>query len=224
VKGNANTGTSTFTGGIDKVSALRYYQVGYFAGAGAASMSFARFNPSYRDNDGVTAGNMDLRVAYSSDNRATWNGIGPATDTTNLTVLPRTIVSDSLAPVVVIAGGSNINVAIARKTGTTTNPLNIGTSVRTIGGSTPAEFSLGQNYPNPFNPSTTIAYAVPVSGHVTMRIFDALGRLVETPVDGMHQTGRYSVRFSGVNRASGFYLCEIRAEGFTRRIKMNLIK
>ncbi len=101
-----------------------------------------------------------------------------------------------------------------------TTPLSVEKTDKQV----PQQYALDQNYPNPFNPSTTIAYAVPVSGHVTMRIFDALGRLVETPVDGMHQTGRYSVRFSGVNRASGFYLCEIRAEGFTRRIKMNLIK
>ena len=88
----------------------------------------------------------------------------------------------------------------------------------------PTEYALDQNYPNPFNPTTTIAYAVPVNGRVTMRIFDALGRLVETPVDRAHQIGRYSVQFSGANHASGFYLCEIRAEGFVRRIKMNLLK
>ncbi|MFZ4620854.1 MAG: T9SS type A sorting domain-containing protein [Bacteroidota bacterium] len=100
-------------------------------------------------------------------------------------------------------------------------------SVLSVTGNTnalPTEYALDQNFPNPFNPSTTIAYAVPVSGHVTMRIFDALGRLVETPVDRDHQVGRYSVQFSGTNRASGFYLCEIRAEGFVRRIKMNLVK
>lgn len=90
--------------------------------------------------------------------------------------------------------------------------------------SLPTAYALDQNYPNPFNPTTTIAYSVPVSGHVTMRIFDALGRVVDTPVDRIHHAGRYSVQFSGANRASGFYLCEIRAEGFVRRIKMNLLK
>lgn len=101
-----------------------------------------------------------------------------------------------------------------------TTPLSVEKKVEQV----PQQYALYQNYPNPFNPSTTIAYSVPVSGHVTMRIFDALGRLVDTPVDGMHHTGRYTVQFSGVNRASGFYLCEISAEGFVRRIKMNLIK
>lgn len=101
-----------------------------------------------------------------------------------------------------------------------TTPLSVEKTDKQV----PQQYALDQNYPNPFNPSTTIAYSVPVSGHVTMRIFDALGRLVDIPVDGMHHTGRYTVQFSGVNRASGFYLCEIRAEGFVRRIKMNLIK
>ncbi len=225
VKGDANTGTSTFTGGIDKVSALRYYQVGYFAGAGAASMSFARFNPSYRDNDGVTAGNMDLRVAYSSDSRATWNGIGPATDTTNLTTLPKTIVSDSLAPAVVIAGGSSINVALARKTGTTTNPLNTGTSVKTVGGTAPAEFSLGQNYPNPFNPSTTIDFVVPMNGNATVKVFNLIGQEVATLFNGMAEAGTVnSVRFDAKNLPSGMYLCTLRSGAQFETRKMMLLK
>jgi G8 domain/Secretion system C-terminal sorting domain/Abnormal spindle-like microcephaly-assoc'd, ASPM-SPD-2-Hydin len=124
IGGNANTGSSAFTGGIDKVSEIRYYQVGYTSGAGAASMSFARFSPSYRNDDGVNPGNTDLRTAYSIDGRATWNGNGPSSDTTNLSVIPKTLVSDSLTTAVVRNGGDVLYVALARATGTTTNPLN----------------------------------------------------------------------------------------------------
>lgn len=225
VKGDANTGSSTFAGGIDKVSALRYYQIGYFAGTGAPSMNFARFNPSYRDNDGVTAGNQDLRVAYSADNRATWTGIGPSTDTTNLTVLPRTIVSDSLAPVVVIAGGSGIHVALARKTGTTTNPLNTGTSVRTIGGTLPSEFSLSQNYPNPFNPSTAIDFVVPMSGKTSVKVFNLIGQEVATLFNGVAEAGTVnSVRFDAKNLPSGMYICTLRSGALFESRKMMLLK
>lgn len=47
----------------------------------------------------------------------------------------------------------------------------------------PADFSLLQNYPNPFNPSTTISYDLSVKSLVTLKIYDILGREVETLVD-----------------------------------------
>jgi hypothetical protein len=52
---NANTGSSTFAGGIDKVSSVRYYQVDSYVGTtmAAASVSADIFAPSYLDNDGV---------------------------------------------------------------------------------------------------------------------------------------------------------------------------
>ncbi|MCI0512567.1 CotH kinase family protein, partial [candidate division KSB1 bacterium] len=42
----------------------------------------------------------------------------------------------------------------------------------------PAHFVLEQNYPNPFNPMTKIKYFMPVSGRVTVTVFDLLGRKV----------------------------------------------
>ncbi|HAP35571.1 MAG TPA: hypothetical protein DCQ28_06355, partial [Bacteroidetes bacterium] len=120
--GDANTGTSTFTGGIDKVSKLRYYEIGYTKGS-AAAMSLYGFSPTYSDGDGVNPGNMDLRVAYSTNARATWNGVGPTTDTTKLSGQPQLIASDSIAPSISVADGASMFVAIARATGTTTNSL-----------------------------------------------------------------------------------------------------
>ena len=48
---------------------------------------------------------------------------------------------------------------------------------------------LTQNYPNPFNPSTTINYNVDVSGMVTLKVYDVMGRLVRTLVDGYKISG-----------------------------------
>jgi hypothetical protein len=122
--GNANTGSSTFTGDIDRVSAYRYYKVTYVAMGGAATMGYNYFAPSYRTNDGVVAGNTDLRVAYSSDSLATWNGIAnTVADTTNLATPPTTIAPDSLGTAVTLNDGASLYVALARKAGTATNPL-----------------------------------------------------------------------------------------------------
>ncbi len=42
----------------------------------------------------------------------------------------------------------------------------------------PSEFSLFQNYPNPFNPITVIRYGMPERAHVTLTIYNSIGRLV----------------------------------------------
>jgi hypothetical protein len=122
--GNANTGSSAFTGGIDKVSALRYYEVGYLQNLGSATaMPMYGFTPTFSSDDGVNAGNMDLRVATSADARATWKGVGPLTDTTDLSIVPSPIASDSISPSISVGTGTSLFVALARATGTTTNPL-----------------------------------------------------------------------------------------------------
>jgi|GEM_PF-3165735 len=127
VSSNANTGSSIFTGGIDKVSEVRYYQVSYNKGigAGANSMSFNLFSPSYGTDDGVQVGNTDLRVAYSADDRATWNGMTQSTPhNTSLTSPPTTIIPTALGSVLTLNSGTGyIDVALSRVTGTTTNPL-----------------------------------------------------------------------------------------------------
>lgn len=123
-EGNANTGTSTFSGNVDKVSALRYYEVGYAQNAGSAtSVPFYGFNPSYRADDGVAAGNSDLRVAVSTDARVSWKGNGPTTDTTKIGATHYLVASDSLVPMTSVTNNTSIFVALARATGTTTNSL-----------------------------------------------------------------------------------------------------
>ena len=118
VSGNANTGSSTLSGGIDKVSELRYYEVGYLQNSGSASSEVVfKLSPTYSTDDGVLAGNMDLRVAYSSDNRSTWNGVGPLDHVTDLTNVPTTITSDSLNPNISITTGTSIFVSLANATG-----------------------------------------------------------------------------------------------------------
>ncbi|MCH8285652.1 T9SS type A sorting domain-containing protein [candidate division KSB1 bacterium] len=88
----------------------------------------------------------------------------------------------------------------------------------------PLTFSLRQNYPNPFNPETVIRFALPVSGHVKIDVFDLTGKKVALLIDNPVPAGEHSVRFNGDNFASGIYFYRIRAAGFTGTKKMLLVK
>jgi endonuclease I len=88
------------------------------------------------------------------------------------------------------------------------------------------DYKLSQNYPNPFNPSTVINYQLPVGSYVTLKVFDLLGREVQTLVNEFEQPGSYSAQFSIINSqlSSGIYFYTIKTDNFVQTKKMILIK
>lgn len=90
------------------------------------------------------------------------------------------------------------------------------------------KLQLGQNYPNPFNATTTIPYEVITSYspvvHVTIRIYDILGRKVATLVDKNETMGDKTVLFNASNLPSGVYFYRMQAGSFTQTRKLVLIK
>jgi hypothetical protein len=90
--------------------------------------------------------------------------------------------------------------------------------------STPYEYRLYQNYPNPFNSVTEIKFDLPVSGNVVIKVYDILGGLVSTAVNGYKTAGTYSIMFSGANLASGIYIYRIETSGFIDAKRMVLVK
>jgi aminopeptidase N len=92
----------------------------------------------------------------------------------------------------------------------------------------PAEFDLKQNYPNPFNPSTMIEYNIPVSGYVSLKIYNLQGKEVLTIVDENQNAGSYQTEFNAANLPGGVYFYRlISASGsksFRSEKKMILIK
>lgn len=79
------------------------------------------------------------------------------------------------------------------------------------GPETPAAYALGQNYPNPFNPSTVIPYELPAASHVTLAVYDLLGRQVATLVDGVVDAGSRHVVFGNSDLATGVYIYRLHA-------------
>ncbi len=99
------------------------------------------------------------------------------------------------------------------------------TSVEQLPGETiPKVYRLEQNYPNPFNPTTTIRFALPKRSHVTLRLYDLLGRGVGTLVDEELEGGEYKVLFDARGLPSGVYIYRLVAEGFVETRKLMLLK
>ena len=88
----------------------------------------------------------------------------------------------------------------------------------------PHSFSLSQNYPNPFNPATTINFSLPASTHVTLNVFDILGREVATLVDEDEPAGVNSVRFDASRLSSGVYYYRVMAGSFVAVKQMLLLR
>ena len=91
----------------------------------------------------------------------------------------------------------------------------------------PNKFSVEQNYPNPFNPTTSIKYSLPSdreSFHVTIKVYDILGRVVKVLIDKEQEPGNYRVTFNADQLKSGIYFYSVIADEFSVTKKMMLIR
>ena len=105
----------------------------------------------------------------------------------------------------------------------------------------PNKYDLLQNYPNPFNPGTVISWQLPVSSHVSLKVYDILGNEVAILVDENKEAGYYETKFSAIGGsasggdgsallASGMYIYRLTAgnpangTGYISTKKMLMIK
>lgn len=88
----------------------------------------------------------------------------------------------------------------------------------------PNHILLAQNYPNPFNNSTTIKYDLKQDEHVTIDIYDLLGRKVETLVSIKQQAGIHSIIWDAEELSSGMYFSKIEAGKSVLIKKMLLLR
>jgi hypothetical protein len=73
----------------------------------------------------------------------------------------------------------------------------------------PENVQLNQNYPNPFNPGTIISYQIPSKSHVSLDVYDMLGRQIKNLVDEFQEAGSYNIHFDGSDLSGGIYFYTI---------------
>ncbi len=171
-----------------------------------------------RDLERDSAGNLFIAssggVAVSEDDGATWSNIN-----SGLWHL------DAKALLI----DETDNIYVGTRGGGVFKTQFIPTSVEQTQGEFPETFVLEQNYPNPFNPGTSIRYEISRAAHVTITVFDALGRTVRTLVDRAISAGAHSTVWNGRDRrgsrvASGLYFYRLEAGDFQQTAKMLLVK
>ncbi|MDH3268219.1 MAG: YCF48-related protein [Ignavibacteria bacterium] len=88
----------------------------------------------------------------------------------------------------------------------------------------PADYNLTNNYPNPFNPSTKIRYSILHTSKVVIKVFDVLGKEIETLVNEEKSVGTYEITWYAENLPSGIYFYQLKAGDFIDTKKMLLLK
>jgi predicted lipoprotein with Yx(FWY)xxD motif len=94
---------------------------------------------------------------------------------------------------------------------------------------TPMAAYLRQNFPNPFNPATTIEFGLERHSHVSLRVYDAAGRLTRVIANNDRPAGHYSEVWDGKDGcgravSSGVYFYRLDTGSLTRTRKMILLK
>ncbi|MBI4547350.1 MAG: T9SS type A sorting domain-containing protein [Ignavibacteriae bacterium] len=159
----------------------------------------------------VYAGN-DIGVYVSTDGGATWQSFSEG--------LPEAVLVSDL----VLSPSNRVIRAATHGNGVFERKMLSPVTSVTEESSLPKTFMLYQNYPNPFNPSTVIRYQLSVNSHVTLRVYDILGRAVATLVNERKAAGSYEVEFDARDLPSGIYAYTLTMSGKSLSKKMLLLK
>jgi hypothetical protein len=68
-------------------------------------------------------------------------------------------------------------------------------------------------WPNPFRRETAVHFTLPVSGHVSLKVYDIAGKLMTTLVDAPLPPGEHSAMFRSDELPSGMYFTVLRVGG-----------
>ncbi len=98
------------------------------------------------------------------------------------------------------------------------------TGVQQTNTSVPDKFYLAQNYPNPFNPETIISFSISTNSFTSLKIYNILGKEVETLVSKELFIGNYDFKWNASAFPSGVYYCKLTAGEFSDTKRMVLTK
>lgn len=85
-------------------------------------------------------------------------------------------------------------------------------------------FSLEQNFPNPFNPVTTIQFSISSREYLTLKVFDLLGREIETIANDYFNPGMHLLTFNAKDLSTGIYVYSLQIGNRILQKKMILLK
>lgn len=80
------------------------------------------------------------------------------------------------------------------------------------------------NYPNPFNSSTVIEFYVKDTEKLELKVYDLLGREVDTITSKIHSPGYYQYSWYPQNLASGIYFYRLTSGSYSETKKLILMK
>ncbi len=88
----------------------------------------------------------------------------------------------------------------------------------------PTVFALAPAYPNPFNPTTALEVSLPQNTQLALRVFDIMGREVETIASGSYQAGVHHFNWNAAGYATGVYFARLESPLGTQMQKLLLLK
>lgn len=83
---------------------------------------------------------------------------------------------------------------------------------------------LKQNFPNPFSPRTEIEFNLRDRVHVSLVIYNILGREVARLIDDVKETGYHRAVWDATDQPSGVYFYTLKVQGITRTRYMSLVR
>jgi len=212
--GRGNLYAGTFANGLFKKSGGTWTALPVPSGFSGYATSGTAINPGGTlfvcfavYNISISSFSIDWYGVYStSNNGATWTYVGlDSTEVDGLVSYGDTVYA--------LSNGGLYPLTASSATG-----------LARTGSLEPNLFALFQNYPNPFNPTTRISFQLAARAKTTLRIYDLLGREVETLVDGEMDAGAHEVSFDATRFASGVYFYRLRAGNFEATKKLVLLK
>jgi hypothetical protein len=235
-------GTSRFAypaSGVAAVFSARPHKTGLYE---IAAIVPTTTNASTRARYRLSVSGADIDSVFLDQNSGSGSWVALLNRQLQADTLVTVTLTDAMSPVV---SGKVLRTDAIRFQWIRNDP----TSVEREESSSPICFGLEQNYPNPFNGISNIGFSLPAQqvvydpigsktrresstgqagilefSHVTLKVFDLLGREVATLVNEMRKPGSYMAQFNATGLATGVYLLRLTAGTFVQSRRMILIR